>query len=257
MVGTASGILLKTPSSSVLSQQACDRLRPQGIASGIVAEVDVDDRLIGVDVDHDLDRDAVLGIGEGVVHRGGHGPAARHLAHGRDHQLLAVVEPLLGELREGVPTDLVAEGHDLALADPRRAELREIVAPPLLRHADAQAAHAHDVLDVLVVALDLDRREDQRAFFVHVARAAVIGGGDGVAAVRLMRLGDHGEAVHALVVDHGREDGVVGRMRAAVVGRVVEVGVAPLEVGVKLLHRLAHHVGAAQDVNRQALVDGE
>ena len=118
-------------------------------------------------------------------------------------------------------------------------------------------AHAHDVLDVLVVPLDLDRREDQRAFLVHVARAAVIGGGDGVAAVRLVRLGDHGEAVHAFIVDHGREDGVVGRVRAAVVGRVVEVGVAPLEVGVKLLHRLAHHVGAAQHVNRQALVDRE
>ena len=191
------------------------------------------------------------------MHRRGLGAAARHLAHGSDHQLLAVVEPLLGELGEGVPADLAAEGGDLPLADPRRAQHREIVAPPLVRHADAQAAHTHDVLDVLVVALDLHRREDQRAFLVHVARAAVIGGGDGVAAVRLMRLGDHGEAVNAVVVHHRREDGVVGGVGAAVVGRVVEVGVAPLEVRVKRLHRLAHHVGAAQDVDRQALVDRE
>ena len=224
---------------------------------GVVAEVDVDHRVGRVHVHHDLDRDAVLGVGEGVVHRRGLGPAARHLAHGGDHELLAVVEPLLGKLREGVPADLAAEGRNLALTDPRRAERRQVVAPPLVGDADAQAAHADDVLDVLVVALDLNCREDQRAFLVNVPRAAVIGGGDGVAAVRLMGLGHHGEAVHAFVVHHRHERRVIGGVGAAVIGRVVEVGVALLEVRVKRLHRLAHHVGAAQDVNRQALVDCE
>ena len=226
-----------------------------GHGVGIVAEVDVDHRLHRVHVHHDLDRNPILGIGEGVVHRRGHGPAARHLPHGSDHQLLAVVEPLLGKLGESVPADLVAERHSLALADSRRAERCQIVAPPLVRHADTQSTHAHDVLDVLVVPLDLNGREDQRAFLVHVARAAVIGGGDGIAAIRLVSLGDHGEAVHAFVVQHRHQRGVIGGMRAAVIGRVVEIGVAPCEAGVKFLHRLAHHVGAAQDVDRQALVD--
>ena len=42
-----------------------------------------------------------------------------------------------------------------ALADPRRAHPREVVAAPLLRHADAHHAHTDNVVDVAVVPLDL------------------------------------------------------------------------------------------------------
>ena len=68
-----------------------------------------------------------------------------------------------------------------------------------------------------------------------------------------MGLREHGEAVHAVVVDDRHQDHVVGRVRIAVVGRVVEEGVAPLQLRVKLLHRGRHDVGAAQHVDRVAL----
>ncbi len=40
---------------------------------------------------------------------------------------------------------------------------------PLVGHADAGAAHADDVVDVVAGFLDLDRGKDQRAFLVEVA----------------------------------------------------------------------------------------
>ena len=46
-----------------------------------------------------------------------------------------------------IPADLAAERQHLAFADARGAERREIIAPPLVRHADPQAAHADDVHD--------------------------------------------------------------------------------------------------------------
>ncbi|MCY1499726.1 hypothetical protein D9M68_337530 [compost metagenome] len=53
---------------------------------------------------------------------------------------------------------------------------------------------------------------------VDVAGTAHISGWLRVAAVGLVRLGDHREAVNALVVNYRHQDCVVGRVRAAVIG---------------------------------------
>ena len=53
---------------------------------------------------------------------------------------LAVVEPLLDELEERLPADLRAEREELALSDPGRPQRRQVVAAPLLGHADAHRA---------------------------------------------------------------------------------------------------------------------
>ena len=63
--------------------------------------------------------------------------------------------------------------------------------------------------------------------------------------------------VLAAFIDDGHEDGVVGGVGAAVVGRVVEEGVATFELGVELLHGLGHEVRAAEDVDGEALLSGE
>ena len=65
-------------------------------------------------------------------------------------------------------------------------------------------------------------------------------------------LRQHREAVDAVVVDHRDEDGVVGRVRVAVVGRVVEERVAATELRVELDHRSSHQL-AREDVHRLAL----
>ena len=223
----------------------------QGIA--VVAQVDLDARLGRVDAQRDLHGHAVRRAGDRVV-----GAGDREASRGQpfeciDHAPLAVVEPLGGEAVERLPTGLPGKRQKLPLAHPRCAQHGKEIAPPLVGHANAHPAHADDVLDGLVAALHLHRREDQRALLVHVARRAVIGGGDGVAAIGLMRLGDDGEAVDARLVDHRHQDRVIGRVRATVIGRVVQEGVAPREAGVKRRHRGRHQVRAAQHVDRQAL----
>ena len=65
-----------------------------------------------------------------------------------------------------------------------------------------------------------------------------------------MRFCNHGESVDAVIIYHRHQIGVVGGMRAAVIGRVVQERIAALEHGVVLLHRLTHHIGTAQHMNR-------
>ncbi len=115
-----------------------------------------------------------------------------------------------GEEREPVPADLSAKRQHLALADPRRADHGEKVALPLARHANTQFAHADKIFDVAVIVLNLDSWKYQRAFGVHVDGGAHIGGRQCVAAIGLMRLGQNREAMHAVIVDHRYQDGVIG-----------------------------------------------
>ena len=90
-----------------------------------------------------------------------------------------------------------------------------------------------------IVGLDLDRGKDQRALGVDVLGRAHVGRRQRVAAIGLMALGEHGEAMHALVVDDRNEDAVVGRVRAAVIGRIVQEGVAAPQHRMILGHRAA------------------
>ena len=224
----------------------------------VVGEVYVDVAGGGVDGNGGVDADADFGgAGDRVVDGDRGGAALGHSLNGGDHAFFGVVEPLFGEGVEGVPADLFAEGEDLAFADAGGADHGEEIAVPLLGDADAHLAHADDVLVEFVVFLHLDGGEDQCAFLVYVAGGAVVGGGDGVADVGLVGLGEDGEVVLAAFIDDGHEDGVIGGVRAAVVRRVVEEGVAALERGVKLLHGLGHEVGAAEDVDGEALLGGE
>ena len=140
---------------------------------------------------------------------------------------------------------------------PRRAQRRPIVAAPLLRHADAHHAHTDNVVDVAVVPQDLHGRKDQRALLVGVAGGGMVGRGDGVADAGLVRLGQHGEAMHALVVDHRDQDRQVGGVGATVIRRIVEKRVAPAEIGVKRRHRAGHRIGPDHDVDRQAFADAQ
>ncbi len=61
----------------------------------------------------------------------------------------------------------------------------------------------------------------------------------------------------AVIVDHRQDHALIGRMRVAVVGRVVQEGVAALQLGVMVPHRPAHQIGADHDMDRQALGGGQ
>ena len=220
------------------------QVEPARLAVRVVAQVDQDPGLLGADLDRDLERDAVGHPRKRVVAGLDHRAPARQPADRLDHALLGIVEPVLGVLRERVPADLLAQRQQLALADPRRAERRQVVAPPLLGHADPGHAHADDVADVPVVALDRDPGKDQRALLVDVAGVADVGGRLRVAAVGLVRLAQQPEAMHARLVDQRHDDALIGRVRVAVIGRVVEEGIAAPELGMERLDRAGHQVRA-------------
>ena len=211
----------------------------------VVAQVDLDAGLVGQDPHLHLDGNAILGrSGEGVVDADRDGFPTRHLPDRRDHALLAVVEPLFRERMKAVPPHLRAKCANLTLPDARRAEHAEKIPVPLLRHADSHLAHTDDVLIQLTVFLHTNAREDQRSLLIDVARVAEIGRGNGVSRIGLVGLGHHGEVMLTVIIEDRDQDAVVGRVRAAVVGRVVEKCVARLEIGMQLVHRADHHLGA-------------
>jgi hypothetical protein len=185
----------------------------------------------------------------------GRGPgrgARRQLLDCPDHPLFGIGKPLGVETLQRIPADFAAQGQNLPFADSGGSHHGEEITPPLFGHPNAHLAHPHDIHVVFVIFLHLHRREDQRAFFVNVARGAVIGGRNRIADIRLMRLGSDRIAVHTVIVDDRDQDRVIGRMRAAVIGRIVKKSVTTFEVGMKLFHRLAHHVRARQHMDRQA-----
>ena len=97
--------------------------------------------------------------------------------------------------------------------------------------------------------------KDQRAFLVHVLGAGVIGRGNRVADIGLVRLGGRREEMLALE-EHRHQEAVIRRMRVAGVGVVVQEGVTLGEVGVVLGHG-ARLVVDAEDMDRQALGAGQ
>ena len=133
------------------------------------------------------------------------------------HASLAVVEPLADDLADHVDAVVGAQLLEAPLGDARRAEAREVVAVPLVRHADAAPAHADDVVDVLVVALDAHARERERALVVDVLGARHVRRRQRVAAVGLVGLGDRREQVLARRRRRGR--GSRGRPSACCRGR--------------------------------------
>ena len=164
---------------------------------------------------------------------------------------LGIVEPRLDEALDLGDAVFGAELLQPPLADARRADAGQIVAIPLVGNADAPAAHADDVVIVLVVALHLDAGEVERALHVDVLRGGVIGRRNRVAAIGLVRLHRRGEQVLA-IDEHRHERRVIRRVRVAEIGIVVEEGIALLQVRMQLQHRLALKVDA-EDVHRQAL----
>ena len=110
---------------------------------------------------------------------------------------------------------------------------------------------------MLVVFLDLHRRKDERALRVDVLGGAHIGGRQRVAAIGLVALGEHREAVDAVIVDDRHQDRMIRRMRAAVIGRIVEKCVAAFEAWVVVGHRPAHDLRPAEHMDGQALGGSE
>ena len=133
-----------------------------------------------------------------------------------------------------------------------RADPRPARKSPLVWDADAGAAHAHNVLDVLVVALNPHAGKDQRAFGILVDRRGIVARRDAVADVGHVSFGARGKQVLAFEKDRHHE-GMVGGVGIAAIGIVVEVGVAFANVaGMKLRHAGALQM-AAEDMHRQPL----
>jgi hypothetical protein len=149
---------------------------------------------------------------------GGSGLATRHPLDGRDHDFLAVVQPLSLEGVKGLPAKLLGHGQNLTLPDASRPHHGQIVTAPLLGYTDTHLAQTDDVRDVPVILLDPDRRKDEGPLFVHVPGVTHIGGGLGIAAIGLMRLHPDREVVHVLLVYHRNQNGMVGGVGAPVVG---------------------------------------
>ena len=152
---------------------------------------------------------------------GGGGGTSRHFPDSSDHQLFAIVEPFILKGVEDLPAKFLCHGQDLAFSDSCSPNHGQIVSPPLLRDPDTHLTQTDDVRDVFVVLLGLYRRKDKCPFLINVAGVPHIGGRLSVAAISLVRLDPNGELVYPLVIDNRDQDGVVSRVRASMVRRVV------------------------------------
>ena len=204
------------------------RLSPQGTQSGLSRRSTSITARVGVDLDVDVDRHAVGQARERVV-------AAARLRAGRSaacgsacvHAPLGVVEPLARRTaRASRRRSLSASSVQPPLADARRADRRQVVAVPLSGTRIRAPAHADDVVDVLVVALDPHAGEDQRALLVDVARVRHVGAS--ASALPQSAWCALAQAVNTVLAvdEHRHEDRVVGGVRVAEVRVVVEEGVA-------------------------------
>ena len=178
-------------------------------------------------------------------------PGAGQRLDGLRRAALRIVEPPAHERPYRLCAVFFDEGLEPPLADSRRADGGEIVAEPLVGHADAAPAHADHVVDIPAVPLHLDTREDQRPLVINVLSRREISGGLAVSHIRLMRLDAHGEEMLALV-EHRHQDGVIRGMAVPAIGIVVEEGVARAKIRVRGRHDLRLDVHA-EDVNRHGL----
>jgi len=220
----------------------------------VVTQVDRDGALIRVDRGGDVDVHAVGEYaGNGVmldrVVPGPGGELADLLSDA--HRTVLLVR--ITKVADQVVAVLLAHLLETTFADTRRAHTGEVVAVPLIGHADTVLRHPDDVGDVLVVFLDLDTGPVESAFLVDVLRRRVVGARDAVATVRLMALGSREE--HELAVTEDRSDiRVVGVMRVAAVWGVVEEQVPfvdTLRVRERRLHRKPHVGDMHRDARRQ------
>ena len=91
------------------------------LAVDIVAQIDVDHCLLRIDLHGHIDRE-VVHTGHGVMVAVDRHPSAGKALDRFDHDLFAVVEPLLDEVIESFPADFPTELQDLPLTDARRAD---------------------------------------------------------------------------------------------------------------------------------------
>ena len=210
-------------------------VEPVRRAVGVVAEVDGHAAAFAVDLERDLQRQAVGHARKRVELGRGVDATAGQRSDGLRGPVLAVVEPRAHERVHVTGAELVVQLPETTLGDAPRRDHREVVAVPDLRHTDAPHAHPDDVLHVAVVALHAHAGEDQRTFCVDVLGVRAVGRRHRVPDVGLVRLHDTGEAVLTLE-EHGDEDRVVGRVRVAVVRVVVEERVAFREIGMQRAH---------------------
>src|SRR5262249_16672385 len=143
------------------------------------------------------------------------------------------------------------------LTDAGGSKRREIVTPPLVRNAHPHAAHANNIHDMLIVLLDFHCGKDERAFRIYIFGGAHIRSWQRVAAIGLVSLGKHGEAMDPIVVNHRDQDRMIGRMGAAMIRRVMDVSVTALQVGMILDHCTTHEFWPAKDVDWQTLRSGQ
>ncbi len=179
---------------------------------------------IALDVDRDFRHNALDGVRLDVVLI----VAFRQLLELFLHASRAILLVCLAEALDCLIPVLFAKGREPLLADARRADAREVVAIPHLRHAVVHLRDRDDVRHIFVILLDLDARPVDGTFLEHVARRRRVRARNRVADVGLMSF-RHGEKHELAVVEHGRDVRVVGMMRVAVIRRIVQEQIAGLD----------------------------
>jgi len=137
------------------------------------------------------------------------------------------------------------------LADTGRPDRRQIVAEPLIGNPDTRPAYPDDVCDIASVALRADARENNRAFFVDVARVTHISGRLAVANVRLMGFGACSKHMFA-IYKHRDEDRMIRGMGIPEIWIIVKESVAFAQIRMQVTHGgcLQMH---AENVHRESL----
>ena len=166
----------------------------------------------------------------------------------------AIVYPGLDEGAHGVCAVLRYQRLELALADPAGAELGAVVAVPDVRRADLLQADAHDIRLVLAPLLNAHAGE-VHALLIERRRIGQVGGGLRRAHVGVVRAREHPEERLAVGED-GHAERHVGMVGDAVIGAVVEEGIALLHVVEEFGDRPGRQLQRA-DVDRHRLLDAD
>ena len=184
------------------------RVCPTGNVVRIVAEIDCNPTRLRIDRNFDLERQAIGQAWKRVVPTSPDYVATWQLPDGVDHAPFRIIQPLVHESLDRLRSVLCHQVLNLPFTNPGRADHRQIVPIPLLGNADAPTTQADNVFDICVGALHADAGEEQRPLFIDVARRRHIRGGQGIADIGQVGLGNRREQMLPLA-ENRHEDGVI------------------------------------------------
>ena len=231
------------------------QVQSAGDAIDIVAHIDGDRRLVGIDGHGSPDRNPLVGDARQRIVPVLVGPGAgRQRPDGGGGAALAIGHPGLDELGDGLRPVFLHQLLDPALRRAAGAYLSQVVAVPEIGHPHLDPGHADNVAEFLVAPLHTDAGEMQ-TLLINRLGVGQVGRRDRRADIGMVGARDGPEERLAVEV-HGHAKGEIRVVCDPGVGAVVEEGVALFDIVEELGERPGREVDGRR-VHRDALLDAD